>query len=531
MDNTNNILSYIKWRGDISLNALPFGEVDGLVFAVLSYIDFKGIVSNNNEEIELKDAAQKYFKNVQLRDNSSGQKELLKLMSESKRFSDAKLSYYVETLTHETQFSAIKIVLSDGTHYLAFRGTDETIVGWKEDFEISFKTTAAQAAALSYLQDIITEDDASYVLVGHSKGGNLAEFAALNLPADLKDKVTAVYTYDSPGLSKRVDEIHTKIKRYVPEFSIIGRLFEPEEGEDATIVVSNRTQLAQHDPLSWEVESSKFVTSKHRNPQSIIYNQMINKWIEEATPQERESLTNDLFSALAASGSEKITELNKNGFGGFGAILFSLTDSSRRTRFVLGSLWHTIWTSIRSLHLERLFITRESLVGWGMIILGIINLTFPGYSYRAFGWLASLFGIFWSASHILDIATSKFKTQQKRFFIISYLLVFALSIGIISNNKLLGFLAHYVLGIFLIGFAYVKLRQVILKKSSFIFKKIVDTIEGLLAFAAGIMVIISPHSFNKESIVIVGIFLVVYGLFKLVLELFSQRKKMPKNHR
>lgn len=531
MDNTNNILSYIKWRGDIGLNTLPFGEVDGLVFAVLSYIDFKGIVSSDEEEITIADAAKQYFKPERPQPNSEGQKDLLQLMAQSKRFSQAKLSHYVEVLTDKTQFSALKIKLSDGTNYLAFRGTDDTIVGWKEDFEISFKTTAAQAAALTYLKNILTESDDPYVLVGHSKGGNLAEFAALNLSDDLKDKVRAVYTYDSPGLSKRVDEIHTKIHRYVPEFSIIGRLFEPEEGKEATIVVSNRSQLAQHDPLSWEVESSSFVTSKHRNPQSIIYNQMINKWIEEATPQEREALTNDLFSALAASGSNKITELNKNGFGGFGAILFSLTDSSRRTRFVLGSLWHVIWSSIRSLHLNRLFVTRESLVAWAMIILGIINLTSPTYSYRAFGWLASLFGIFWSSSHVLDIATSKFQTQQKRFFIISYLLVFALSIGIISNSQLLAFLAHYVLGIFLLGFAYLKLRQAILKKENFIFVRIVNGIEGLLAFAAGILVIISPQSFDTKSVVIVGIFLIVYGLFKLILELFSQRKKMPKQHR
>lgn len=531
MDNSNNILSYIKWRGDIDLSALPFNEVDGLAFAVLSYIDFSGIVSDDGKQITIKEAAKKYFADGDQRHNSLKQKTLLRLMAASKRFANAKLSYYIAINTDQTQFSAIRITLDDGTNYIAFRGTDDTIVGWKEDFEISFKTTAAQSSALKYLKRLLNEVNKKFTLVGHSKGGNLAEFAALNLPENQKEMISGVYTYDSPGLSKRVQEIHSKIHRYVPEFSIIGRLFEPSEGEAATIVVSDRPKLAQHDPVSWQIEGSHFVTSKHRNAEATLYNQMINKWIEEATPQEREALTNDLFSALAASGSDKITQLNKNGFGGFGAILFSLTNSSRRTRFVLGSLWRTIWNSIKALHLNRLFITKQSLVGWAMIVLGIISLTSPTHAYRAFGWLAALTVIIWSGIHIVKAATSTFKNRQKRFFIITYLITFGLAIAIMANRLLLAFLAHYVLGIFLLSFSYFKLRKVILKRVKEGMRKFIDIVEGLLAFAVGIIVIIRPQSLTKETVVFLGIFLIVYGLFKLLLELWQQRKKMPTNHR
>lgn len=527
----NNVLSYITWRGDIDLNARPFSAVDALVLSCFVYIDFKGIVPSSNKTITVKKAAEEYFSSDSPHDkNGIRYQSLLKLMAGSVRFANAKLSNFVFILTDKTQFCAMRVTLDDGTNFLAFRGTDDSLVGWKEDFEISFKTTPAQEAAATYLKEMLKDNNEVFVLGGHSKGGNLAEYALFSLSQKQRERISAVYTFDSPGLSKRVDEIQPKIHRFVPEFSIIGRLFEPEEGLKATIVVSDRPKLAQHDPMSWEIEGSQFVTRKHRNPESRIYNQMINQWIEEASPAEREALTNDLFDSFAASGATKITELNKNGFGGFGAILLSLTDSSRRTRFVLGSLWRAILQRFKSLHLERLFMTRASLIGWAMIILGLIDLRAPNYTYRAFGALAAVFTLFWSADHIITAANSKLKPRSKRFFIISYLVTFALSVGILSNNSWLTFLAHYALGVFLIGFAYVKLRAVILRKIDGVLRIVLDVIEGLLAFAVGVTVIVRPRTFSKESLIFLGIFLIVYGFFKLIMELFRQRS-MPKDHR
>lgn len=530
--NTNNILSYIKWRGDISLSARPFDEVDALVIATFSYIHLDGIVPDSNKEISIKEVAKKYFNSSNQNLDHYKYQDLLKLMANSVRFGDAKLSYFADVLTDRIQFSAIKISLDNDTNFISFRGTDDTLVGWKEDFEISFRTTGAQKYALKYLTNILKNTNQVYSLAGHSKGGNLAEYAAVNLPDDLKDNIDTIYTFDSPGLSTQVDGVTDKLKRYVPEFSIIGRLFEPEN-ITPTILVSDRPKLAQHDPMSWEVSGSHFITRAHRNPTSKIYNQIINQWIGEANLQEREALTNDLFSAFAASGATKITELNKNGFGGFGAILFSLTDSSRRTRFVLGSLWETIWRSIKATHLEKLFINTNSIIGWVLILLGIVDLTIPDYAYRAFGGLVALFCVGWSGYHIVEAANSHLLPKPKRFFIITYLIVFGLAIAIISNNRLLNFLAHYVLGIFLIGFAYVRLRSVIVKnKKNGIFRNIIDVLESLIAFAAGIIVIINPNYFSRQAVISLGILLIIYGFFQLIIELFKQRKlRMPSKHR
>lgn len=531
MDN-NNILSYITWRGDLDFSARSLSAVDALVLACFSYLDLENVVSAGNETITVKEAAKKYFSVPHPPYNGSRYEPLLKLMAKSSRFSAAKLSNYVFALTDQTQFCALKIQLDDGTNFISFRGTDDTIVGWREDFEISFKTTPAQEAASTYLKELLKDNQAVYSLCGHSKGGNLAEYALYSLPINERDRISAVYTFDSPGLIKRVEKNNPKIHRFVPEFSIVGRLFEPDEGSDAVIVESDRKKFAQHDPLSWQVEGSKFVTKTHRNGESKLYNDMINQWIEEASPEERESLTNDLFDAFAASGSDKITELGKNGFGSFGAILLSLTTSSRRTRFVLGSLFQTIWERIRSLHLERLFITRDSIIGWSCMLIGIIALLVPHYAFRAFGFLAAITGLGWSSFKIIKTANQKLNHRSKRFFIITYLIVFACCMGIISNSTWLAFLAHFVVGIFLIGFAYVRLRAVIFRRIDGVLRNLIDIIEAILAFVVGILIMIRPKSLSKQAIIALGIFLIVYGLFKLIMDLFKQRKiRFPKAHK
>lgn len=333
MEFENNVFSYLKWRGDIKLESAPFNEIDALVLSVFSYVNLNDIVSPNSKTIILRDAAKCYASSENAQGDHPYYRELISLMAEADRFKKAKLSYFVDTLTNQTQFSAIKIQLENGINFIAFRGTDDSIVGWKEDFEISFKTTIAQKQAKDYLSKIMTNSQEHYLLGGHSKGGNLAEYAALNVEPKFRKRIDQIYTFDSPGIAKEVGAqvpqkfLEEKLIRYVPEFSIIGRLFEPN-GIEPTIVESSRKSVSQHDAFSWEINGSSFVTKKYRNPQSKIYNQIINNWIEDATLTERESLTNDLFAALASSGSSKITELSKNGFGGFGAILLSITNSS-----------------------------------------------------------------------------------------------------------------------------------------------------------------------------------------------------------
>lgn len=532
----NNVFSYLKWRGDIDLSKASFNEIDALVLSVFSYVDLSGIVSESAQEITVQDAAKNYFASNHPQTDHIYYQRLLELMAQANRFKTAKLSYFIDKLTAQTQFSAIKIKLPDQTNFIAFRGTDDSLVGWKEDFEISFKTTAAQTQAREYLETIMKSDEQHYLLGGHSKGGNLAEYAALNIEPKLRKRIDSIYTFDSPGIAKEVGAqlplafLKPRLKRFVPEFSIIGRLFEPD-GINPVVVDSSRKTLSQHDAFSWEITGSHFVKHKHRNPQARIYNQIINDWIEDATLEEREALTNDLFAALGAGGATKINQLSSNGFGGFGAILLSFANSSRRTRFVFGSLFTAFWQSIKDRGIFKSLFSLDSLIGWIMLILGIINLIAPQYSLRAFGALVAFTGIFFSAKQIIATASSNLKKRQKRFFIISWLVVFALSVALISNNQILLSLAHYFLGTFLIIYSYIRLRQIILHHIPGLSRTIFVGIEAIIAFMLGIIVIVNPSYFSRRAIIILGILLIAYGFFKLIAELFSQRNKIPKNHR
>lgn len=538
LDNSN-LLTYLEWRGDIPLEKSPFNEIDALVLAIFSYLNLEKYIPSGNKEVTVAEIAEKYFASSSESTDASQYQELFKLMSEADRFKNARLSHFNSTLTAQCQFSAVKIVLEDGTHYVAFRGTDDTLVGWREDFEISFKETKAQLLGARYLKEILASDDHNFILGGHSKGGNLAEYAALHLSADYQRRIKAVYTFDSPGLADEVEGAYGQVNdkflkqvlhRYVPDYSIVGRLFEPKDIEP-TIIYSTNSNITQHDTYSWQIKGNQFVTHKRPNSESRIYNQLINQWIGQATLEERESLTKDLFEALEASGSTKINQLAKNGFGGFGAILLSVTNSSRRTKFILGSLFDSIWQMIKSQQIGFALFSKGSLTGWLLILLGVVSLTAPGYAFKAFGILASLGGIIFSVKHILSVSVTSFKPQQKHFFLITYLALFAISVALLSNNQLLIFLAHYFLGIFLLFYAYGRTRKIIMRDQTGIFRIIITALEAIVAFTLGIIVIINPEYFNRQSIVEIGILLIVYGAFKLIAELFNHRPPMPKKHR
>ncbi|WP_240469595.1 Mbeg1-like protein, partial [Lactobacillus crispatus] len=261
----NNILTYLKWRGDVDFSTSPFNDIDALVLSIFSYLELPGIVKSNGTTISLEKAAKLYFADDHPRYDNLQYQELFKLMAHADRFKNAKLSYFISTLTEHTQFSAIKIELTDGTNFIAFRGTDDSLIGWKEDFEISFKITVAQQQAVKLLETILKADDQDYYLGGHSKGGNLAEYAAINIEPKLRKRIKRIYTFDSPGIAEEIGAqlpnkyLQNTLRRFVPDFSVIGRLFE-SKNIPATIVDSTRKGLSQHDAFSWQIIGSNFDT-------------------------------------------------------------------------------------------------------------------------------------------------------------------------------------------------------------------------------------------------------------------------------
>ena len=179
-----NMFDYLTWRGDLTFTQDPVNSVDALVFSTLSYIRYAGVLETDpNGVMTLKDAAEELLALdvPESRYRSKTDLELLRAAADTLRFGSTRLCMYRDRLIpeQETQFAAMTFLLDDGTMFLAFRGTDYSLVGWKEDFNMSFQQVVpAQLLAEAYVREVGAEYFLPMRLGGHCKGGNLAVFAA-----------------------------------------------------------------------------------------------------------------------------------------------------------------------------------------------------------------------------------------------------------------------------------------------------------------------------------------------------------------
>lgn len=267
----SNIFDYIKWR-DIEFEKVEFNEVDNLILSRVSYFPFDKLISKD-EKITLKQAYEKLKEiNNDLRFLQKEDMDFFPVLANSKRFGNIILSNYINKVEREKekQFSAITITLPNELMYIAYRGTDNTIVGWKEDFNMSFQDfVPSQIDAVKYIEDVAKNSKNKLIIGGHSKGGNLAVYAATYCNKEIKDRILAVYNNDGPGFqenitnSKEYKEIISKIHTYLPQTSIIGRLLNHKE--KCIIIKSTQKGIMQHDLYTWQVLGDKFIRDKLTN--------------------------------------------------------------------------------------------------------------------------------------------------------------------------------------------------------------------------------------------------------------------------
>jgi len=313
------MFDYLKWRGDLTFTQDPPNAVDALIFSTLSYISYGGMVeADPKTPVFLRDAAEAFFAlpDHEERIRVKNDLELLHEAAKTVRFGYTRLTDYRDLLIpeQETQFAAMTFHLDDGTAFLAFRGTDNTLVGWKEDFNMSFQQTVpAQRMALQYVREIAGEYDVPLRLGGHSKGGNLAVFGAARSSPMIQRQILEVYNHDGPGFTKYMMgdpgylAIVPKIKTFIPESSVIGMLLEHEE--PYSVIKSKTVSLLQHDPYSWEVMGKSFVTMQEISEESRFVDATIKEWFAEMTNQERGRLVDVMFTLLGTGGVENTLEI------------------------------------------------------------------------------------------------------------------------------------------------------------------------------------------------------------------------------
>ena len=241
---------------------------------------------------------------------------LMRAAAKNPRFADIRVGAFTKQFDHDeqTQFAAIAFLLPDGTLVLSFRGTDDSLVGWKEDFNMAFQyPVPAQQSASDYLTAVAGLWRGPIVLTGHSKGGNVAVYAAMNAPAKVQRRITAVYSLDGPGFPQDVVKgdayaaIMPKIHKIVPDSSIIGMVLETPE--PCTVVKSDVEGMMQHFAFSWQVEGDHFVEVDDMAASSRVFNESFNQWMTSLTPDEREHAVDALFQVLDASGSSTFSGL------------------------------------------------------------------------------------------------------------------------------------------------------------------------------------------------------------------------------
>ena len=343
-----NVCDYVRWRGDLTLEQSEFNEIDNLILARFSYFPFDKII-RENEIATIKELSRRFSNQdvTKLPILWKDDVELFPLMGNSKRFGGMLATQYINKIDaeQEKQFSAITVLMPNDIIYVSYRGTDNTIVGWKEDFNMSFKShIASQISVKQYLEEIAKEYPSSKIIIGgHSKGGNIAVYAATFASKDVKDRIINVYNNDGPGFCEDVietpeyQEILPRVHTYIPQSSIIGRLMNHKE--KYTIVESVQKGIMQHDLYSWQVLGKEFVTLKKLTNESEFIDKTIKDWLENVEPEKREQVIDAVFEILNTTEAQTMKELKANWFANAKTILGTYKNIDSDTKEMV---WQTV---------------------------------------------------------------------------------------------------------------------------------------------------------------------------------------------
>ena len=315
-----NMLDYVKEFGKYSLREKPFNLVDSLILSQLTYLKYDGVMAKNKSLKkypinELSHAVNIGSISTGLVDKI-GNEALLLAVANCRRFRTMYLTYYVNIvdIKEELQFSALTFLLDDQTCFVGFRGTDETLIGWKEDFNMAFmKVVPAQLKAKEYLDKVMRFCYRPIRVGGHSKGGNLAVYAAMNVNAFARKSIINVYSYDGPGFkediskSKEYNSLKGKIQKVIPQSSVVGLLMQHQE--EHIIIRSNQVGILQHDPFSWEIQGNDFVYVDSLDRNAIIMDRTLNEWLNGLSDEERKAIVDIMFRIIKASQMDTIAEL------------------------------------------------------------------------------------------------------------------------------------------------------------------------------------------------------------------------------
>lgn len=347
------VLEYLRDYGGLSFREKPLNDVDALALCQLSYLKFEGLVPETEgekmvllKELACEERVEYLFTDKRFeRENRA----LFRSMSESRRFENLGLNFYVTVVdkTLETQFSAITFFPEGEYPFLAYRGTDESIVGWKEDFNMAYRERVpGQFLGRDYLEWIAGKIEGGLYLGGHSKGGYLAVYSAMTCTELLQDRIVRVYSMDGPGLRqdlliKDLDgRLGGKIRKFLPHCSLVGLLF--EQSHRYFVVESRALGILQHDPFTWIVKGDHFELVPDVYQSRKKADSTLNRWMDALEESQLHLMIETVFTVLEASRASDLIQFGnfkKQSLAGMVRALGQLDDKTRRG---LADIWNIL---------------------------------------------------------------------------------------------------------------------------------------------------------------------------------------------
>lgn len=368
------IIDYLKEYGDCPFSEMPLNDVDSLLLCQLAYLKFDGMVPDvrtNGRFVTLEEVSENSSYELLFSDEryERDNRALFEAMLGGRRFRTMRIGCYINMveLEWETQFSAVTYIMDDGTIYIAFRGTDETIVGWKEDFNMAFLSPVpGQSYSVKYLNMVTGKIRAPFYLGGHSKGGNLAIYSAMNCAESVRNRIKKVYSMDGPGFRPEVlkdgkyDNIADRVVKILPHSSLVGMLFERDI--HFQVVESRSIGIAQHNPFTWMVEGRDFIRVKELDEGAKFMDDALNDWILSLNEDQLHAFVDTFYQVICASQAEDLITFASDWKKSINRVFSAARDVDSETMSVIREIFKSLFEILRLHMAEEVNVKKEKYI-------------------------------------------------------------------------------------------------------------------------------------------------------------------------
>jgi hypothetical protein len=531
---TATLLDYVKWIGDFDFDTMPFREPDALVLCLASYFEILPLFAEGRKSATLSECVPLLDTGrarLMITGGDMGNEGIFRAAAESKRFGELEITDYIDKLTTDPplQFATMCFRYRGKFAFIAFRGTDSSLAGWEENFMVSFTRTTAQNMAAEHVSMLI-EPGCEWYIGGHSKGGNLALTAACVLNDEQLSLVKRIFILDGPGLcpevfdEKLVQRIDRQTTCIIPEFDVIGKLFEPRI-TDTRIVKSYRKGIEQHSLASWMVDHGELSKAAGNAPGSRWITDLIDEWISALPLEERAVFVKELFDAMEEEGINDLQEVTPEYFGN---LIIRLSGKSATTRKVATSLpKRMLLDDVKkpklSQRIAKFFKNTVLIIAFLFILAGVgiilgrnIILNIISISVVAAIAAIEVFVI------IRRLIKSKGRLDGLRERIVITTALLAL-IPIVLIKEMAPFiLGSLIFGVLFITFAYMSGERA--TRESKIFVRVVNIFECVIFAAAGVCFLIVPQKWVALLALILGIILITDGVIRIAFSIWYKVK-------